>query len=556
VWLLLLCSEGLSQKHERTSGTSNIVFTDVTAQAGITFQHTFSKDKRYILESMSGGVALFDYDNDGWLDIYLLNSCTVETALDPHCARSALYHNNHDGTFTDVTGASGLGYPGFAMGACTADIDGDGFEEVYVTGFGENHLYHNNGNGTFADVTARAGVKASLWSTGCGFADYDRDGKLDLFVSRYVFFDPKNLPKFGEGKTCQYRGLAVQCGPRGLQGSGDLLFHNNGNGTFSEVSHEAGVGDEQGLFGLGIAWFDFDHDGWPDLYLANDSGPNYLYRNLHNGKFKEVGLPLGVSLSSEGSEQGSMGVAIGDPDSTGSFSIYVTNFAEENDAFYHMDSDGNFSDISYAAKTAQTSLPFVKWGTAFFDFDNDGWPDVFVACGHVYPQLQGQGSELFQPYLQRKLLYHNRGNGSFEEVAAQHGTALLVQRSSRGAAFGDIFNDGNIDVVVNNIDGTPTLFRNQGSTGPHWLSLHLRGKGTNRSAVGAEVRLRSGNHTQMQVVRSGDSYLSQSDKRLHFGLGTARLADHIEVRWPDGQTTNLENVAADQILQVRQLEAD
>jgi hypothetical protein len=550
--LLVLVSfapSALSQKLAVNS--DNVIFTDITPQAGIAFHHTYSQEKRYILESMSGGVALFDYDNDGWLDIYLLNSCTVGTASDPRCARSALYHNNHDGTFTDVTEASGLGYPGFAMGVCTADIDGDGFEDVYVTGFGANHLYHNNGNGTFADITAKAGVSGGAWSTGCGFADYDRDGKLDLFVSRYVFFDSTNLPKFGEGKTCQYRGLAVQCGPRGMQGSSDLLFHNNGDGTFSEVSKAAGVSDEQGLFGLGVGWFDYDQDGWPDLYVANDSGPNYLYHNLHNGTFKEVGFPLGVALSSDGNEQGSMGIAIGDYDSSGHFSIFVTNFAEEYDALYHMDADGTFSDVSYASKTAQSSLPFVKWGTAFFDYDNDGWPDLFVANGHVYPQLQSQVPGASQPYLQRKVLYHNNRDGTFDDVTSRHGAALLIPRSSRGAAFGDIFNDGNVDIVVNNIDGAPTLLRNGGSR-QHWLLIHLVGNGMNRSAVGAVVRLRSGSHTQMQVVQSGSSYLSQSDKRLHFGLGSATFADRIEVTWPDGQSTKLDNARADQILEIRQ----
>jgi len=539
---------------QKRSTPSAVQFTDVTSQVGITFEHTSSSEKRYILESMAGGVALFDYDNDGWLDIYLLNSCTVETAIDPHCARSALYHNNHDGTFTDVTERSGLEYPGFAMGACTADLDGDGSEEVYVTGFGSNHLYHNKGNGTFTDITTKAGVAGGDWSTGCGFADYDRDGKLDLFVARYVYFDQQNSPKFGEGKTCQYRGIAVQCGPRGLPGSSDLLYHNNGDSTFTEVSKQAGVSDEQHLFGLGVAWFDYDQDGWPDLYVANDTGPNYLYHNLGNGKFEEVGFPLGVALSSEGNERGSMGIAIGDYDASGRFSIFVTNFAEEYDELYKMAADGSFTEASYTSKSAQSSLPFVKWGTAFFDFDNDGWPDLFVACGHVYPQMPAQVSGGSQPYLQRKLLYHNNGDGTFEEVAAVHGAALLVPRSSRGAAFGDLFNNGNVDVVVNNLDGNATILRNDGGNQQHWLAIHLVGSGFNRSAIGALVRLRANGRSQMQVVQSGDSYLSQSDKRLHFGLGSAVTAEQIQVTWPDGQTTALNSVRADQFLEIKEPE--
>jgi hypothetical protein len=540
-------------QHTRVGAEDNrIVFTDITSQAGIKFEHTSSQEKRYILESMSGGVALFDYDNDGWLDIYFVNSCTVASVSDPHCARSALYHNNHDGTFTDVTEASGLGYPGFGMGVCTADIDGDGFEDVYVTGFGGNHLYHNNGNGTFTDITDKAGVKAGGWSTGCAFADYDRDGKLDLFVSRYVHFDPSHLPEFGSGMTCQYRGVAVQCGPRGLQGEGDLLFHNNGDGTFTEVAKAAGVSDDQGLFGLGVAWFDYDQDGWPDLFVANDSGPNYLYHNLRNGKFEEVGFASGTALSSAGNEQGSMGVAVGDYDAQGRFSLFVSNFAEQGAELYRNDGDGSFSDVSFAAGIAAPSLPYVKWGTAFFDYDNDGWPDIFEANGHVYPQVQSQSGGASESYLQRKLLYHNNGNGSFSEVAAQHEAALTVPRSSRGVAFGDLFNEGDIDIVINNIDGTPNVLRNDGGNRLNWLLVHLIGKGMNRSAIGAVVHVRTGQHTQMGLVQSGSSYLSQSDKRLHFGLGTASFADRVDVTWPDGTVTTLEHVTANQIIEIRQ----
>ena len=550
-WCALYQFSHCQQSHVGTDDT-RIIFTDITAQAGITFQHTSSQEKRYILESMSGGVALFDYDNDGWLDIYFVNSCTVPTASDPRCARSALYHNNHDGTFTDVTEASGLRYPGFGMGVCTADIDGDGFEDVYVTGFGGNHLYHNNGNGTFTDVTDKAGVRGGGWLTGCAFADYDRDGKLDLFVSRYVHFDPSHLPKFGSGMTCQYRGVPVQCGPRGLQGEGDLLFHNNGDGTFTEVAKAAGVSDEQGLFGLGVAWFDYDQDGWPDLFVANDSGPNYLYHNLHNGKFEEVGFASGTALSSAGNEQGSMGVGIGDYNAQGRFSLFVSNFAEQGAELYLNDGDGSFSDVSFATGIGAPSLPYVKWGTAFFDYDNDGWPDIFVANGHVYPQMQSQFGNASESYLQRKLLFHNNGKGSFSEVAARHGAALTVPRSSRGVAFGDLDNDGDVDIVINNIDGAPNVLRNDGGNRLNWLLVHLIGKGMNRSAIGAIVRLRLGQHTEMELVQSGSSYLSQSDKRLHFGLGSASFADQVDVTWPDGTATKLEHVSANQIVEIRQ----
>lgn len=546
------CRIANSQPNHGAGDDTRIVFTDITAQAGIDFEHVSSQEKRYILESMSGGVALFDYDNDGWLDIYFVNSCTVATASNAHCARSALYHNNHDGTFTDVTEASGLAYPGFGMGVCTADIDGDGFEDVYVTGFGGNHLYHNNGNGTFTDVTDKSGVRAGGWSTGCAFGDFDRDGKLDLFVSRYVHFDPAHMPEFGSGLTCQYRGVAVQCGPRGLPGEGDLLFHNNGDGTFTDVAKAAGVSDDQGLFGLGVAWFDYDKDGWPDLFVANDSGPNYLYHNLHNGKFEEVGFASGTALSSAGNEQGSMGVAVGDYDAQGRLSLFVSNFAEQGAELYRNEGDGNFSDVSFAAGVAAPSLPYVKWGTAFMDYDNDGWPDIFVADGHVYPQVQSTSGSASESYLQRKLLYHNNGNGTFKEVAAQHGTALMVPRSSRGVAFGDIDNDGDVDIVINNIDGKPNVLRNDGGNRLNWLLVHLLGKGMNRSAIGAVVQVHTGQHTQMGLVQSGSSYLSQSDKRLHFGLGTASFADRVEVTWPDGTVTTLEHVTANQIIEIRQ----
>ncbi len=519
------------------------------------FEHTSSMEKKYILESMSGGVALFDYDNDGWLDIYLLNSCTVGNAKDPHCARSALYHNNHDGTFTDVTERSGLAYPGFAMGVCTADLDGDGYEDVYVTAFGGNHLYHNNGDGSFTDITKAAGVQGGGWSTGCAIADYDHDGRLDIFVSRYVNFDSSNLPKFGQGLTCRYHDVPVQCGPRGLPGTPDLLFHNEGQGTFSEVSKKAGVADEQGLFGLGAVWFDYDGDGWPDLYVANDSGPNYLYRNRHDGTFEDLSFASGTALSQEGNEEGSMGVAVGDYNSSGKLSIFVTNFAEQSDDLYRHEPDDSFTEVSFASKTGESSLPFVKWGTAFLDFNNDGWPDLMVVNGHVYPQVDTGGGGIPEHYLQRKLLYENKGDGTFAEVAASHGQALLVPRASRGAAFGDLFNSGNVDVVVNNLDGKATILKNTGGAA-HWITFRLHGSGTNRSAVGSEIHLFTGKHKQTQVVLAGSSYLSQDDKRLHFGLGESDRVDRAEVRWPDGSTTILKSLMADRFIDVEQASTD
>jgi enediyne biosynthesis protein E4 len=406
------------------------IFRDIAAEAGIVFERHAAAEKKYILESMGGGLALLDFDNDGNLDVYLTDSPSVENVRDPKAARSALYRNLGHGKFEDVTDRAGVGRPGLAMGACTADVDADGFQDLYVTGFGKNRLYHNNRDGTFTDLAEPAGVAGGGWSTGCGFADYDRDGRLDLFVSRYVTVDLERLPQFGKGDvairgegrgaTCQYRGVAVQCGPRGLPGESDFLFRNDGNGHFTEVGEKAGVHDARGYYGLGVAWFDWNGDGWPDLYVANDSHPNYLYENQRNGTFKDIAFPLGVAVSEDGGEQGSMGVAVGDYDNSGRLSLFVTNFAEEYDALYHNDGD-HFGDVSFASRTAAPGLPFVKWGTSFFDYDNDGFLDLVVANGHVYPQVDRVPMGASAGYRQRKLLYHNRGDGTFDEVAAESG---------------------------------------------------------------------------------------------------------------------------------------
>jgi enediyne biosynthesis protein E4 len=524
---------------------------DITREAGITFEHHAAPDKKFIVESMSGGVALVDFDNDGLLDVYLTDSLTVETANDPKAARSALYRNLGNGKFQDVADRAGVAHPGWAMGACTADVDADGWEDIYVTGLGRNSLYRNNHDGTFTDIAERAGVTGGGWSAGCGFADYDRDGDLDLFVSRYVHFDFDQLPEFGKGKTCQYRGVDVQCGPRGLPGESDFLFRNDGNGRFSEVGEKAGVRDARQYFGLGVAWFDYNHDGWPDLYVANDSGPNYLYQNQKDGTFKEVAFALGVAVSEDGGEQGSMGVALGDYDNAGRFSIYVTNFAEEYDALYRNDGD-HFTDVSFRSKTAASSVPYVKWGTSFFDYDNDGLLDLIVANGHVYPQLEKSRLGAAAGYRQRRLLYHNLGDATFEEVAAQFGPVLTEERVSRGLAVGDLDNDGRLDVVINDLDGAPQVLHNELGEVGNWLLVKLKGKGSNTNAIGAVISAKAGKRTQMRLVQSGTSYLSQDDMRQHFGLGPEKQVDVVEVRWPDGTTSTLQNVKANQIVQIDQ----
>ncbi|HKV40408.1 MAG TPA: VCBS repeat-containing protein, partial [Blastocatellia bacterium] len=408
-----------------------VSFVDVTEAAGIRFRHNSAPDKKYIVESMSGGVALFDYDNDGWLDIYLTNSLTVDTAKDPTSSRSALYHNNGNGTFTDVTEKSGLAHPGWAMGVVAADYDGDGWVDLYVTCLGHNHLYHNNGDGTFTDVTQKAGVDDPRWSTGAAFGDYDNDGNLDLFVANYVDFRLESLPEFGKGKFCLYHGVPVQCGPRGLPGAGDSLFHNNGDGTFSDVSKKAGVSDPDGRYGMTAVWIDFDGDGWPDLFVANDSGPNFLYRNNRDGTFKEVGLAAGCAVGEDGNEKGSMGVAVGDYNHDGLLDLFITDFSDESNTLYRQDKGMLFSEVSYPAKLAEISIPLVGWGTEFIDFDNDGWDDIVAVNGHVYPQVDKSNANT--SYAQRILLFHNDGNGTFSEVAGKCGDALAVPRVSRGA---------------------------------------------------------------------------------------------------------------------------
>ncbi len=526
------------------------LFRDITEAAGITFGHNSAPEKKYIVESMSGGVGLFDYDRDGLLDIYFVNSLTVDTANEPESSASALYRNLGDGTFRDVAAEAGVAHPGWGMGLCVADVDGDGWQDIYVTGVGRNRLYRNSGEGAFTDVAEDLGVAAAGWSTGCGFADYDRDGDLDLFVSGYVEFDLDNLPEFGKDKTCEYRGISVQCGPRGLAGTSDLLFRQDASGAFTEVGEEAGVRDPDGYFGLGIAWVDVDGDGWLDLYVANDSTPNYLYVNRKDGTFEESGFFMGVAVSEDGAEQGGMGVAVADYDSSGRLSLFVSNFAEEYNALYRNEGDYS-SDVSFRSRTAPSSLPYVGWGTAFFDYDNDGWEDLVVTNGHVYPQLDGAKLGASAPYRQRKLLYRNLGDGTFEELADRAGPAFLEERVSRGLAMGDLDNDGRVDLVVNDLDGSPMVLKNEAGGG-HWLQVRLVGAGGNTDAIGAAIQVTTGEHRQLRNIRSGTSYLSQDDFRQHFGLGDAATVDSVVVTWPDGSTTERENVAVDELLVVEQ----
>ncbi len=526
-------------------------FSDVAAEAGITFRQSSAPEKKYILESMPGGLALIDYNNDDLLDIYFVDSLTVEGAADPKGARSALYKNLGGMRFEDVSEEAGVAYPGWGMGACVADVDGDNWQDLFVTTVGDDKLYRNRGDGTFEDITERAGIVTGGWSTGCGFADYDRDGDLDLFVSRYVRVDLDNLPEFGKGKFCVFRGVEVQCGPRGLPGTGDLFFRNDGQGRFEEVGQQAGVSDPEKYFGLGVSWIDSNSDGWLDLFVANDAGPNFLYRNKRDGTFEEDAFPAGVAVSEDGSEQGCMGVAVGDYKNEGRFSIFVSNFSEEYNVLYKNGGD-YFTDESFRSASASASMPFVGWGTTFFDYDNDGWLDLVVVNGHVYPQMANVKRGGSAGYKQRKLFYRNRRDGTFEEIGEQLGPVFTEHRVSRGLVLGDLDNDGRLDLVLNSLDGSPQILHNQVPSPGNWLLVKLEGAGKLTDGIGATIKVKVGDQTMMRLVRSGTSYLSQEDMRQHFGLGSAAKADSVEVLWPDGTSTVKTGVAANQMLVVRQ----
>jgi len=530
-------------KAAKCTGRPIAKLEDVTQKAGIHFSHHSSPEGRYIVESMSGGVLLLDYDRDGWVDLFFTNAPTVEMALRGETARGALYRNNHDGTFTDVTERAGIRTPCFGMGGAVADYDNDGWPDIYLTCLGGNVLYRNDGNGTFTDVTAQAGVKDGRWSMGAAFGDYDGDGFVDLMVTNYVDLDLNHLPLFGSGATCKYMGVDVQCGPRGLKGSGDSLFHNNGDGTFTEVSKKAGVDDPNGFYGLTAVWADFGNTGRPDIYVANDSTAAFLYRNDGGGKFTDIGLESGTALGEDGHEQAGMGVAIGDYLHTGRPSLAVTNFALDNTPLYRNDGKWSFQDVSYPSGVGLPSVPWVKWGTAFVDLDNDGWLDMVTVTGHVYPQVDQLGSRA--KFREPKLIQYNRGDGTFCDASDLSGPAVLEPRVSRGLAVGDLFNDGNMDLVVEDLVGSPMILRNPGVAGRHWVSFELAGTKSNRLAIGAKLKIVAGGMTQSAEIHSGGSYLSQDDLRVHFGLGSATRIDSLEIRWPSGTTDTAKDLLAD-----------
>jgi len=524
---------------------------DITASTGIKFDHLSSPEQKYIVESMSGGVALIDYDRDGWPDIFFTNSPSVEMAQGGKKARSALFHNNHDGTFTDVTDKAGLGYPCWAIGAAVGDYNNDGWPDLLVTCFGGVVLYRNNGDGTFTDVTKQGGLdKDRKWATGAAFGDYDKDGWVDLIVTHYADISLENLPAFGSLKTCKYRGIDVQCGPRGLKGSPDILYHNNHDGTFTDVSQQAGLDSSTKFLGLTAVWSDFDNDGSLGLFIANDGQQNFLYKNDGHGHFTDVAFNAGVAVSQDGNEQANMGVALGDCFHDGHFSIAVSHFSDEYTTLFRNNGGTNFSDISYAANIAQSTTKYVGWGDAFFDFDNDGWLDFLQVNGHVYPQVD---SLVGGPkYMEPKLLYFNQRNGTFKDITKLVGPALEIPQVSRGVAIGDLFNDGKLEVVIENLKGQPTILRPEGGPANHWVSFELEGTQSNRLALNARVKCFAGDLVQESEVLSGGSYLSQSDLRVHFGLGTNTQISKLEILWPSGKKEVFLDLHADHFYKVKE----
>jgi hypothetical protein len=514
-------------------------FIDTAQQAGIRI-HVVSGDpheKKYLIESIGGGLAIIDYDADGWMDLYVVNGSTLKGKPE---TRSALYRNHRDGTFTDVTSAAGVPNRGWGKGALAADFNGDGHQDLYILNLGPNVLYLNNGDGTFRDATKQSGLGDPRWSTAAAAADYDRDGDLDIFVANYLEYDLNNLPT--EGKFCSYQNMPVACGPRGLKGALDALYRNNGNGTFTDVASELGI-DAESYYGLAAAWGDFDNDGDPDLFVANDNTPNQLYRNNGDGTLTEVGIEANVAFSEDGREQACMGVAFDDLDNDGRLDIMVTNFSDDYNTLYRNTGKAGFIDDSHRARLVADSWSDLSWGVGFVDFNNDGWKDVFVANGHIYPQVDR--ANVNTTYRQRNKLYLNTGGPALANVVAKAGPGLQAAKSYRGAAFADFNNDGQMDIAVSALDGMPSLLMNQGTRGHHWLLVKLKGM-----SVGARVTLRSGGVTQIREARAGDSYASSSDPRLHFGLGAAAAIDSLEVRWPSGKVTKVESPAVDRIHEV------
>ena len=534
---------------------SPVTYVDVAKQAGVTVENVWGGvlHKKYIIEAKGSGLAFFDYDMDGWLDIYLTNGTRLDTKWPPGQApTSHLLKNNRDGTFTDVTAKSGLARTGWGVGVCVGDYDNDGVDDLFCTSWGHNVLWHNNGDGTFMDVTKKAGLYDDRvrWGSGCTWLDYDRDSHLDLFVANYIDLDISKVPAPGENGYCQWKGIPVMCGPRGLPGGSNILYHNNGDGTFTDVSAKAGILKPGPRYSITAVAYDFDNDGWPDIYVAVDSEPSILFHNNKNGTFTDVAVMAGCAYNEDGQEQAGMGVGVSDYDCDGNFDIFKTNFSDDTCDLYHNNGDGTFTDVTFVSGVG-VNTQFVAWGCGFMDYDNDGWPDIFQVNGHVYPEIDS--FHLDQTFKMPRVMYHNLGNGKFKDVSKELGPGVTEKFSSRGCAFGDYDNDGDIDVLVLNMNDPPSLLRNDGGNKNNWIKLKLTGTKCNRTAIGARVYVTTGKHRQMDEVHCGTSVMSQSDLRLHFGIGQAKVVDMIQVKWPTTQKIEtFHNIPANHILTIRE----
>jgi hypothetical protein len=540
------------------SGGLGVSFANIGRESGLNAKTIFGGEhkNKYLLETTGCGVAFYDYDNDGWLDIFLVNGTRLEGFPAGSEPTSHLFRNNRDGTFTDVTAKAGVAHSGWGQGVCVGDYDNDGWDDLFVTYFGKNVLYHNNGDGTFTDVSQKAGVagKGTRWNTGCAFVDYDRDGRLDLFVANYIDLDLATAP-VPESGPCLYKSVMVACGPPGLQGGKNILYHNNGDGTFTDVSEASGILSANGTYGLGVLTADFDNDGWPDIYVANDSTASALYQNKKNGKFQDIAIEAGCALSPDGKPQAGMGVSAADYDLDGNLDLVKTNFAGDTPSLYHNLGGANFEDATFTAGLG-AHTQYLGWGCGFFDMDNDGWADILICNGHVYPEVEQLKTEA--GYAQRKLLYQNLHNGHFADISLQAGPGISEPSPSRGAAFGDFDNDGDIDVVVNTVNDYPQLLRCDLKLEHNWIKVRTIGTKSNRSGIGARLMCvthppgETKAHQQIDEVRSGGGYFSQNDLRVHFGLGKAEKVDVLEIHWPSGQVDTLRDIKANQVIFVKE----